>query len=151
MGMITRRIEPPHPLRKQEFVVLPGRAGGGEDARNKDDCCPNDLAPVPSAEFRVPSHSISLGTRHLAPGTSTISDVGFIRAFIVLHRAYRDRPLPARLHIMIRFLTCPFLRIVKYVPQGAKILDIGAGHGVFSVLAKERGAHPTAVDPDIRK
>jgi len=52
---------------------------------------------------------------------------------------------------MIRFLTCPFLRVVEHVPQRAKALDIGAGHGVFSVLAKDRGAHPTAVDPDARK
>ncbi len=37
------------------------------------------------------------------------------------------------------------------MPSGATLLDIGAGHGVFSVLVRERGAHPTAVDPDVRK
>lgn len=37
------------------------------------------------------------------------------------------------------------------MPPGAKLLDIGAGHGVFSVLVREQGAHPTAVDPDLRK
>ncbi len=77
--------------------------------------------------------------------------VSFIRALIVLHRAYRNFPLRSRAHILIRFLTCPFLRVVKYVPRGAKVLDIGAGHGIFSVLARERGANAIAVDPDARK
>jgi 2-polyprenyl-3-methyl-5-hydroxy-6-metoxy-1,4-benzoquinol methylase len=77
--------------------------------------------------------------------------VGFIRALIVLHRAYGQFPLRARVHVLIRFLTCPFLRVLKHVPTGATLLDLGAGHGVFSVLALERGAHPTAIDPDVRK
>jgi 2-polyprenyl-3-methyl-5-hydroxy-6-metoxy-1,4-benzoquinol methylase len=77
--------------------------------------------------------------------------VDFIRALIVLHRAYRQFPLRARAHVLIRFLTCPLLRVVEHVPQGARLLDIGAGHGVFSVLARGHGAHPTAVDPDARK
>ena len=75
----------------------------------------------------------------------------FIRALIVLHREYSAFPLRARAHILIRFLTCPFLRVVKHVPIGAKLLDIGAGHGVFSVLARERRAQVVAVDPDMRK
>ncbi|SRR5712691_967164 len=77
--------------------------------------------------------------------------VSFIRALIVLHREYRKFPLRARVHILIRFLTSPFLRVMGHVPPGANLLDIGAGHGVFSVLARERGAYPTAVDPDARK
>jgi SAM-dependent methyltransferase len=77
--------------------------------------------------------------------------VSFIRGLIVLHRAYRHSPLCTRLHVLIRFLTCPFLRVLPRVPEGARLLDIGAGHGVFSVLAAEGGAHPTAVDPDPRK
>lgn len=56
-----------------------------------------------------------------------------------------------RAHILIRFLTCPFLRVVRHVPRGANLLDIGAGHGVFSVLAREARANPTAIDPDARK
>jgi cyclopropane fatty-acyl-phospholipid synthase-like methyltransferase len=83
--------------------------------------------------------------------TSTMRDVGFIRALIVLHRAYRHFPWRERAHVMIRFLTSPFLRVVRHLPPNAKLLDIGAGHGVFSVLARELGAHPTTVDPDSRK
>ena len=56
----------------------------------------------------------------------------------------------ARVHILMRFLTCPFLRVARHVPPG-RLLDLGAGHGVLSVLARERGARPVAVDPDARK
>lgn len=52
--------------------------------------------------------------------------------------------------MLIRFLTCPFLRVVKRVPRGT-LLDIGAGHGIFAVLARERRARVTAIDPDARK
>ena len=76
----------------------------------------------------------------------------FIRALILLHRTFRGRDLRTRLHALVRFLTCPFLRIVKYVPPGASVLDVGAGHGVFSALALDRGAHfVVAVEPDARK
>lgn len=75
----------------------------------------------------------------------------FIRALIVLHRTYRHFPLRARAHVLVRFLTCPFLRVVDHVPKGARMLDLGAGHGVLSVLARERGADVIAVDPDVRK
>jgi len=53
--------------------------------------------------------------------------------------------------VLVRFLTCPFLRIVKHVPPSARVFDLGAGHGIFAVLARDRGARPVAVDPDARK
>lgn len=38
------------------------------------------------------------------------------------------------------------------VPSGASLLDIGAGHGLFAVLAHARGARRVvAVEPDARK
>lgn len=70
---------------------------------------------------------------------------------IVLHRAFRSRDIRTRLHALLRFLTCPFLRVVRYVPPEARVLDVGAGHGVFSVLAADRGARVVAVEPDLRK
>ena len=75
----------------------------------------------------------------------------FIRALRVLHREYRKFPMRTRAHVLIRFLTCPFLRVLRHLPPNARLLDIGAGHGAFSVLARENGARPTAVDPDARK
>jgi 2-polyprenyl-3-methyl-5-hydroxy-6-metoxy-1,4-benzoquinol methylase len=75
----------------------------------------------------------------------------FIRALIVLHRAFRSRDLRTRVHVLLRFLTCPFLRVLRFVPPNARLLDIGAGHGAFSVLAADRGARVVAVEPDLRK
>jgi len=59
--------------------------------------------------------------------------------------------LRTRAHVLIRFLTCPFLRIASRIPPAARLLDIGAGHGILSVLARERGAKAVMVDPDPRK
>ncbi len=64
---------------------------------------------------------------------------------------FRTRSLRTRLHAFIRFLTCPFNRVVEYVPRGGSVLDIGAGHGVFAVLARQRAARVVAVEPDLRK
>jgi len=75
--------------------------------------------------------------------------VRFIRALIVLHRAFGSLPMRARLHVLIRFLTAPLLRVADEVPRGARVLDIGAGHGVFAVLAEH--ARVFSVEPDVRK
>jgi SAM-dependent methyltransferase len=57
-----------------------------------------------------------------------------------------------RVHMLARFLTCPMLRVLDAVPRGASLLDIGAGHGLFAVLAQARGARRVvAVEPDARK
>jgi len=41
------------------------------------------------------------------------------------------------------------LRVLREVPRNAPLLDIGAGHGLFAVLA--RGRRVVAVEPDARK
>jgi SAM-dependent methyltransferase len=76
--------------------------------------------------------------------------VGFIRALIVLHGVYRKRRPRDRAHILIRFLTCPMLRVLDAVPRNASLLDIGAGHGLLAVLARN-GRRVVAVEPDARK
>jgi SAM-dependent methyltransferase len=76
--------------------------------------------------------------------------VGFIRALIVLHTVYRNRRVRDRVHILLRFLTSPMLRVLDAVPRGASLLDIGAGHGLFAALAQTRG-RVVAVEPDLRK
>lgn len=76
----------------------------------------------------------------------------YLRALLVLHRTYRRLPATARLHILIRFLTAPFLRVLRHVPADARTsLEIGGGHGVFSRLVAERGVTAYAVEPDTRK
>jgi 2-polyprenyl-3-methyl-5-hydroxy-6-metoxy-1,4-benzoquinol methylase len=75
-----------------------------------------------------------------------------LQALIVLHRAFRSRQTSTRLHVLIRFLTCPFLRITREIPSGAAaLLEIGAGHGVLAILTAAQGARVVAVEPDLRK
>jgi len=69
-----------------------------------------------------------------------------------VRRAFAAAPLPTRLHVLGRFLTCPFLRVLDHLPAGARVLDLGAGHGTFARLAVEEGARwVAAVEPDPRK
>lgn len=66
----------------------------------------------------------------------------------------RTRALPAseRVHILGRLLTCPFHRVLPHMPPGASVLDVGAGHGLFALLALEAGAGSVvALEPDLRK
>lgn len=78
--------------------------------------------------------------------------VSYLQALMVLHQTFSSRTPAARIHILGRFLTCPFLRTLKHVPEGARVLDIGAGHGTFARLAVEAGAAcVVAVEPDMRK
>ena len=75
-----------------------------------------------------------------------------MKTLLLLHRTYRDRPSGTRLHILIRYLTCPFLRLLRFVPADARsLLEVGAGHGVFARLAATRGLRVVAVEPDARK
>lgn len=78
--------------------------------------------------------------------------IGYVRALRVLHRAFGHYPASHRAHILIRFLTCPFLRTVDDVPAGARVLEIGSGHGLYGVLiTQERAREVIAVDPDLKK
>src|SRR5205085_752907 len=74
-----------------------------------------------------------------------------VRALIRLHRAFSPLTVGQRVHVLIRFFTCPFLRILDFIPPG-RILDLGAGHGIVSYLANANEARRmTAIDPDVRK
>ncbi len=68
----------------------------------------------------------------------------------------RELPPPgswrARLHVLGRFLSCPFLPVVSALPNAGKVLDVGAGHGIFAHLAAASGAaEVVALEPDRRK
>jgi SAM-dependent methyltransferase len=84
-----------------------------------------------------------------------MASLRFAAALALVRRTYAAAPLPVRLHALGRFLTCPFLRVLPYLPPGARILDLGAGHGIFALLAiaaSTVGASPVvAVEPDARK
>lgn len=78
--------------------------------------------------------------------------MGRVRALWVLHHAFGRYPAGHRLHMIIRFLTCPFTRFLDDIPQGARVLEIGSGHGLFARLLVERTASEViAVEPDLRK
>lgn len=76
-----------------------------------------------------------------------------MKTLFLLHRTYRSRPPGTRLHILIRYLTAPFLRLLRAVPPETRsLLEIGAGHGLFSRLVAARGVpRVVAVEPDLRK
>ena len=76
---------------------------------------------------------------------------GFSRLFDVAS-AYRGAPLGTRLHVYGRFLSCPFSRTLPYLPPRARLLDIGAGHGLFARLALGAGARQVVtIEPDLAK
>lgn len=78
--------------------------------------------------------------------------MGYVEALRVLHRTFHHDPLSARMHILGRFLSCPFLRVLSHLPNEGSILDLGGGHGLFARLAVERSPRRmTVLDPDIRK
>lgn len=79
-------------------------------------------------------------------------NLGRRQALRGLRRTCRHLPPAQRLHIVGRFLTCPFLPVLREIPAGSRILEIGAGHGILSVLAALGGASAiVAIDPDPRK
>ncbi|HEY0511834.1 MAG TPA: methyltransferase domain-containing protein [Thermoanaerobaculia bacterium] len=84
-----------------------------------------------------------------------MSSPASLEALRLLRRAYGAAPVATRLHVLGRFLSCPFLRVLDYLPPGAKLLDLGAGHGIFAHLSLAAGApaatSAVAVEPDGRK
>ena len=78
--------------------------------------------------------------------------VGYIRALRLLHQTFHKHPSGQRAHILGRFLTAPFLRTLDIIPKGARVLDIGSGHGTYPrLIVEERAREVIAVEPDIRK
>ena len=78
--------------------------------------------------------------------------LGYIGALRLLHHTFRNHPAGHRIHILGRFLTAPFMRTLDVIPQGSRVLDIGAGHGTYPrLIAEERASEVIAVEPDLRK
>lgn len=56
--------------------------------------------------------------------------------------SYKSTSFFTKLHVFIRFKTCPFLSIEQLIPKKGLIVDYGCGHGVFShilsIISQER-------------
>jgi SAM-dependent methyltransferase len=95
---------------------------------------------------------VRCGEKEASPYNRAPMPVGYIRALRVLHRAFHTYPAGHRLHVLIRFLTCPFTRTLEEVPAGARVLEIGSGHSLYGTLiTQERAREVVAVEPDLRK
>jgi len=66
---------------------------------------------------------------------------------------YRELGLRQRAYLTIRWLVCPFDRVLNLVPTAGKLLDVGCGSGIWlTYLAQERpGLELHGVEPDGRK
>lgn len=74
------------------------------------------------------------------------------QARALLRDIYRAAPRATRLHVIGRYLSCPFMRVLDYLPAQARVLDLGSGHGIFAHLALAAGVRQVvAVEPDTRK
>jgi 2-polyprenyl-3-methyl-5-hydroxy-6-metoxy-1,4-benzoquinol methylase len=68
-------------------------------------------------------------------------------------RAYRAAPPGDRLHVLIRWASCPFPPVVEVLPSEGRVLEVGCGHGLFSGYLAQRspGLHVHGVDIDADK
>lgn len=66
--------------------------------------------------------------------------------------AYGGASLGDRIHVRVRWHTCPFDAVAAAVPTAVPVLDVGCGHGLFplylSLLDPERPVTGTDVDAD---
>jgi 2-polyprenyl-3-methyl-5-hydroxy-6-metoxy-1,4-benzoquinol methylase len=67
--------------------------------------------------------------------------------------AYRDEALSTRAHTRIRWHSAPFAQVETLLPSEGQILDLGCGHGLFTIFLALRSPQRRieAVDIDVAK
>lgn len=63
---------------------------------------------------------------------------------------YRGAPFSARAHVAVRWRLLPFPSLLAHAPAAGEALDLGCGHGLFSLLlaTARPGLQVLGVDPD---
>ncbi|HEX3620966.1 MAG TPA: class I SAM-dependent methyltransferase [Acidimicrobiales bacterium] len=65
---------------------------------------------------------------------------------------YQDSTLVTRAHVRVRWATCPFRAVAQEIPTSGRILEVGCGHGLLSLLlaltSPARALHGIDVDQD---
>ena len=66
---------------------------------------------------------------------------------------YRDAPASVRVHVWLRWQTCPFWEVARAAPVEGSVLEIGCGHGLLatSLALDSRRREVLGIDVDIRK
>lgn len=66
---------------------------------------------------------------------------------------YRSAPLADRVHVRVRWATCPFRAVAAELPRAGSVLEVGCGHGLLSnyLALASPDRRVTGVDVDTEK
>jgi 2-polyprenyl-3-methyl-5-hydroxy-6-metoxy-1,4-benzoquinol methylase len=64
-------------------------------------------------------------------------------------RYYRSAGTVSRAHVAVRWASCPFPEAEKATPRSGRILELGCGHGLFSVLLATESHERQVLGTDI--